>query len=106
MKKKKNLFEFLEEKIKEGKGRIILRGVWLFIKLFWLVLIAYIFTKNLISAVFIVILGLFLLYFTFFYFLSVWEDLVFFWRLIALKFLIKFEKKFEEKEKNESWDIW
>ena len=93
-----NLFEFLEQKIKEEKGRIILRGVWLFIKLFWLILIVYIFTKNLMLAIYAVVVVLSLLYFTFFYLLSVWEDLVFFGRLITLKLAIRFEKKFEKEK--------
>jgi len=92
------LFEFLEQKIKEEKGRIILRGVWLFIKLFWLILIAYILTKNLMLAILAVVVVLSLLYFTFFYLLSIWEDLVFFGHLITLKLAIRFEKKFEKGE--------
>jgi len=92
------LFEFLEQKIEEEKGRIILRGVWLFIKLFWLILIAYILTKNLMLAILAVVVVLSLLYFTFFYLLSVWEDLVFFGRLITLKLAIRFEKKFEKEK--------
>jgi len=92
------LFEFLEQKIKEEKGRIILRGVWLFIKLFWLILIAYIFTRNLMLAILAVVVVLSLLYFTFFYLLSIWEDLVFFGHLITLKLAIRFEKKFEKGE--------
>jgi len=93
-----NLFEFLEQKIEEEKGRIILRGVWLFIKLFWLILIAYIFTRNLMLAILAVVVVLSLLYFTFFYLLSIWEDLVFFGHLITLKLAIRFEKKFEKGE--------
>ena len=92
------MFEFLEQKIEEEKGRIILRGVWLFIKLFWLILIAYILTKNLMLAILAVVVVLSLLYFTFFYLLSVWEDLVFFGRLITLKLAIRFEKKFEKEK--------
>ena len=93
-----NLFEFLEQKIQEEKGRIILRGIWLFIKLSWLILIAYIFIKNLMLAILAVVIVLSLLYFTFFYLLSIWEDLVFFGRLITLKLAIRFEKKFEKGE--------
>ena len=92
------MFEFLEQKIEEEKGRIILRGVWLFIKLFWLILIAYIFTRNLMLAILAVVVVLSLLYFTFFYLLSIWEDLVFFGHLITLKLAIRFEKKFEKGE--------
>jgi len=92
------LFEFLEQKIQEEKGRIILRGIWLFIKLSWLILIAYIFIKNLMLAILAVVIVLSLLYFTFFYLLSIWEDLVFFGRLITLKLAIRFEKKFEKGE--------
>ncbi len=92
------MFEFLEQKIQEEKGRIILRGIWLFIKLSWLILIAYIFIKNLMLAILAVVIVLSLLYFTFFYLLSIWEDLVFFGRLITLKLAIRFEKKFEKGE--------
>jgi hypothetical protein len=83
MKKKKSIFDLIEEKILEEKTQIKLRAIGFFIKLSALVLFAYVFIKNIFLSIFAVIFGLFIVYSTFFFFLYLWQDIVFFTNLTS-----------------------
>jgi hypothetical protein len=46
-----DLFDFVESKIREEKSYILIRGILLFIKLSFLVLAVFVFTKNIFLAI-------------------------------------------------------
>ena len=88
------LFDFLEKKLIEERIKIILRVFLLLIKLSFLVILFFVFFKNLIVSILFVFLFLALVYAA----LSIFKDIDYFIKVIALKQAINFCKKEEEEE--------
>ncbi len=97
MKKKKSILDLIEEKILEEKTQIKLRAIWFFIKISVLFLLAYVFVKNIFLAILVTIFGLSIIYMTFFFFLDLWQDLIFFYNLLLFKYASNQIKKEEEE---------
>jgi len=91
-----NLFsviEKIEKSIMKEENQIMLKATWLFIKLSFLVLLAFLFTKSVFLSIFAVIIILGIIYFTVFFLVDLFNDLKFFFYLFIAKQVNKWNNK-------------